>query len=202
MQLFLMIKITLVFLFAGFLFPIDKLPDVDSFDWKKIRTGDIIVEYSKQDDIPWCRAYIDSDYSIEEISIVLEDKANYSNVFDRITETQLYTKDVVHIKLDMPLPWAGRDYIVKYTENSFAGVKEYKWVHYDDLNIPVEDGYVRLPRAAGKWKLVKLENGKTQIQYIWNGELLGNFPSWGLKIAWKEQGVEVLTWLIDYMDNK
>ena len=44
-----------------------------------------------------------------------------------------------------------------------------------------------------------MENGKTQIQYIWNGELLGDFPSWALKIAWKEQGVEVLAWLIDYM---
>ena len=70
------------------------------------------------------------------------------------------------------------------------------------MNIPVEKGYVRLHRAAGKWKISTLKDGKTQIEYIWNGELLGDFPSWGLKTAWKEQGSEVLNWLIDYMDNK
>ena len=49
---------------------------------------------------------------------------------------------------------------------------------------------------------MELKNGRTQIEYIWNGELLGDFPSWALKTAWKEQGNEVLNWLIDYMDNK
>ena len=114
----------------------------------------------------------------------------------------MHTDDIVHIKLDMPFPWAGRDYIVRYTENLSENVKEYAWMHYDDLNIPVEKNYVRLFRAAGKWKLTELSNGKTQIEYIWNGELLGDFPSWALKIAWKEQGNEVLTWLLNYMDNK
>ena len=46
-----------------------------------------------------------------------------------------------------------------------------------------------------------LTNGNTLIEYIWIGEVLGDFPSWALKIAWKEQGYEVFTWLIDYMDE-
>ena len=51
-------------------------------------------------------------------------------------------------------------------------------------------------------KIIELPNGTTQIEYIWNGELLGDFPSWALKMAWKEQGTEVLNWLIDYMDSE
>ena len=117
MKLFLMNKITSVIYFFGFLFSIDYLPDVDSFDWEQLREGDITIEYFMHDNIPWCKAYIESDYSIEELSIILENKVNYPNVFDRITETILYSKDIVHIKLDMPFPWAGRDYIVKYNEN-------------------------------------------------------------------------------------
>jgi len=180
----------------------ETLPDFTSFEWNNLFRGDITVEYLNVNDVHWCRSYIESDYPIEKIATVLEDKASYPNVFDRITETILYTDDIVHIKLDMPFPWAGRDYIVKYTESSFEKTKEYAWMNYNELNIPVQKDYVRLIRAAGKWKLTKLENGNTQIEYIWNGELLGKFPSWALEIAWKEQGIEVLTWLIDYMDNK
>ena len=51
-------------------------------------------------------------------------------------------------------------------------------------------------------QLTEVGNRRTKIEYIWNGELLGDFPSWALKTAWKEQGNEVLSWLIDYMDNK
>ena len=196
-----MSKLTITILSLNFLFGITALPDFDSFNWKNIQRKDVVVDYFEEDGVQWCRSYLESDYSILEISKVLENKSNYPNVFDRITETILYTDDIVHIKLDLPFPWAGRDYIIKYTESSSENSKEYNFIHHDDLGVPVEDGYVRLHRAAGRWKLIKLPNGKTQVEYIWNGELLGDFPSWALKLAWKEQGSEVLTWLIDYMDD-
>lgn len=196
-----MIKLTITILSLNFLFGITVLPDFDSFNWKNIQRKDVVVDYFEEDGVQWCRSYLESHYSILEISRVLENKSNYPNVFDRITETILYTDDIVHIKLDLPFPWAGRDYIIKYSESSAENSKEYNFIHHDDLGVPVEDGYVRLHRAAGRWKLVKLANGKTQVEYIWNGELLGDFPYWALKLAWKEQGSEVLTWLIDYMDD-
>ena len=196
-----MSKLTIAILSLNFLFGIISLPDFDSFNWKNIQRKDVVVDYFEEDGIQWCRSYLESDYSILEISRVLEDKSNYPNVFDRITETILYTDDIVHIKLDLPFPWAGRDYIIKYTESSSENSKEYNFIHHDDLGVPVEDGYVRLRRAAGRWKLIELSNGKTQVEYIWNGELLGDFPHWALKLAWKEQGSEVLTWLIDHMDD-
>ena len=194
-------KLIITILSLNLLFAITSLPDFDSFNWKNIQKKDVIVDYFEQDGIQWCRTYTESDYSIEEISRVLENKANYPKVFDRITETIMYTDDIVHIKLDLPFPWAGRDYIVKYIEKSTKDSKEYSFIHYDDLGIPVDEHHVRLDRAAGRWKLNQLSSGKTQIEYIWNGELLGDFPSWALKIAWKEQGNEVLTWLIDYVDE-
>tara|TARA_B100001250_G_scaffold209944_1_gene180219 strand:+ start:398 stop:988 length:591 start_codon:yes stop_codon:yes gene_type:complete len=187
---------------VSFLLSASKLPDFEKFNWAEIFNSKIIVEYYYHNDIPWCRSYIEISSSIEEISNILENKSNYPNVFDRITETILYDEDIVHIKLDMPFPWAGRDYIVKYSEYEADSLKEYSWINYDDLNIPIEKGYVRLDRARGKWRLVKLKNGNIQVEYIWNGELLGDFPKWALKTAWKEQGKEVLTWLTEYMESK
>ena len=51
---------------------------------------------------------------------------------------------------------------------------------------------MRLVNAGGKWKLESINNNLTKVTYIWNGEMLGNFPSWGLKRAWSKQGNEVL----------
>tara|TARA_X000001036_G_C20493606_1_gene730823 strand:+ start:244 stop:846 length:603 start_codon:yes stop_codon:yes gene_type:complete len=194
-------KILIIISLLNFLAGEVKLPDFNLINWNSIQNDEIVIEYSEKNGIQWCRAYIESDFSIEKISRVLEDKANYPNVFDRITETIMYTDDIVHIKLDLPFPWAGRDYIVKYVQKTTKDFREYSFIHYDDLRIPVDEHYVRLNRAAGRWRLNQLPNGNTRIEYIWNGELLGDFPSWALKIAWKEQGNEVFTWLIDYMDE-
>ena len=54
---------------------------------------------------------------------------------------------------------------------------------------------VRLGNAAGIWVLQSLSNNQTMVTYAWNGELLGNFPDFGLNKAWITQGTEVLTWL-------
>jgi hypothetical protein len=54
---------------------------------------------------------------------------------------------------------------------------------------------VRLNNAAGLWVLNSLSPTKTMVTYAWNGELLGNFPDFGLSKAWVTQGTEVLDWL-------
>ena len=46
--------------------------------------------------------------------------------------------------------------------------------------------------AKGEWRLSPVNNKLTQVSYIWNGELLGNFPSWSLTKAWMRHGNEVL----------
>jgi hypothetical protein len=60
---------------------------------------------------------------------------------------------------------------------------------------PLNSKYVRLIHAAGEWRLSPLDSTHTEITYTWNGELLGDFPNWALTRAWKQQGLEVMTWL-------
>jgi hypothetical protein len=102
----------------------------------------------------------------------------------------------------MPFPFDGRDYIVKYNiENLgdrwvfvFTAVEHPKGILGPDL--------VRLPNAAGIWILAALEPNKTKIIYAWNGELLGNFPDFGLTRAWVTQGTEVLNWLDEELTKR
>ena len=54
--------------------------------------------------------------------------------------------------------------------------------------------------AAGKWKLVPKNKNETSVSYIWNGELLGDFPSFALERAWKTQGNEIIHWLNDALE--
>ena len=54
---------------------------------------------------------------------------------------------------------------------------------------------MRLVHSTGEWRLTSIDSTKTEIAYTWNGELLGAFPNWALKKAWKQQGLEVMRWL-------
>ena len=66
----------------------------------------------------------------------------------------------------------------------------------------LDPDHVRLPNAAGIWILTALEPNKTKVIYGWNGELLGNFPDFGLIRAWVTQGTEVLNWLDEELTKR
>ena len=95
----------------------------------------------------------------------------------------------------MPFPFAGRDYVVKYIQEQKDADFIYRFHAVIHPDAPLNSKYVRLIHSAGEWRLTPLDSTKTEITYTWNGELLGNFPDWALKRAWKQQGLEVITWL-------
>ena len=77
----------------------------------------------------------------------------------------------------------------------------YEFNSINNNNVRVDKNYVRLVNAAGQWRLKSINNKLTKVTYIWNGEMLGNFPSWGLKRAWLKQGNEVLGNLKETLKN-
>ena len=95
----------------------------------------------------------------------------------------------------MPFPFNGRDYIVSYTQLQEENDIIYRFNAVKDSEMPVHEDYVRLIHAAGEWRLHPLDDNNTEVTYTWNGELLGDFPDWALRRAWKTQGQEVMTWL-------
>ncbi|MBH49248.1 MAG: hypothetical protein CMG69_00635 [Candidatus Marinimicrobia bacterium] len=164
-------------------------------DWTILQESDVWVACTKKDNVQWCKAEKVLPFNLEKIADIIENKANYPNVFKRIEETIILSKDIVHVILDMPFPFDNRDYIVQYISEKSPIEYNYTFTAYNEMEIPERNNYVRLINAGGRWTLVPMKDGNTKVSYLWNGELRGDFPDWGLERAWKVQGTEVLNWL-------
>ena len=164
-------------------------------EWNIIQDEPVKVDWIEHDGYPISRAIKILNYDIGSIANIIKDIEKYPFIFKRVTESKKLDSNIVHIKLDMPFPFASRDYVIQYNT-----IKEhehwaftFKAIHHPDGVL--EPGVVRLSRAKGLWRLESVSDYKTLVTYVWNGELLGNFPKYGLTRAWKTQGTEVFNWL-------
>ncbi len=170
-------------------------------NWNVLQDKKIWIGWAEEGDVPWCKAQTTFPFSMDKIAEILEDKANYPNVFKRIETTRMLEPEIVHIMLDMPFPIASRDYIVKYTTHLTGNDLLYQFRAVNHEKATLMRSYIRLVNAAGEWRLSPVNNNETKVIYTWNGELLGDFPDWALPRAWKTQGNEVLNWLLEATDK-
>ena len=171
-------------------------------NWEILQDQPVKIEWQQYKGFPISRAEKVLNHGMESIADAIQDLDNYPNIFERVTKTRRLDQDIVQIILDMPFPFDGRDYIVKYKiENSDdSWVFSFSSVKHPDG--PVVPDHVRLPNAAGIWVLERLSSNQTRVIYAWNGELLGNFPEFSLGKAWITQGTEVLNWLDEALSEK
>jgi hypothetical protein len=163
--------------------------------WTILQEGPVKVEWREYKGYPISRAEKILQYDMPSIAKVIQDLDRYPIIFKRVTNTKRLDSNIVHIMLDMPFPFAGRDYIVQYSIEQDEREWTFSFFSVDHPDGSVEPGMVRLDNAAGLWVLTKLSAKQTMVTYAWNGELLGNFPDFGLNRAWITQGTEVLKWL-------
>ena len=171
------------------------LPPENLENWEILRDNEIWIGWEHADGFDWCRAKSTLAAPIADIRKIIEDKANYPNVFKRVESAKIITDEIVYIALDMPFPFASRDYVVKYVQEQADNEFIYRFHPVIHPDAPLDSKYVRLIHAAGEWRLTPIDSTKTEVTYTWNGELLGDFPNWALGRAWKQQGLEVMTWL-------
>ena len=188
------------FIIFNLLFSSDLIPPSSYSNWEKLQDYPIWIGWTDYGKFQWCRASSTIPASIEDVQKIIEDKENYPKVFKRIEKTTVLSDGIVHIILDMPFPFYGRDYIVSYTQFQEKDDIVYRFTSVEDSGIPVHKDYVRLIHAAGEWRLHSLDSISTEVTYIWNGELLGDFPNWALTRAWETQGQEVHKWLKDAVE--
>jgi len=179
------------------IFSSEFIPPSSHSSWEILQDYPIWIGWTDYGKFQWCKASSTIPTSIAKVQNIIEDKENYPQVFKRIEKTTIFPDETVYIVLDMPFPFYGRDYVVSYTKLQEENDIVYRFTAVEDSNIPVHEDYVRLIHAAGEWRLHSLDSSSTEVTYVWNGELLGDFPDWALTRAWETQGREVLTWLKD-----
>ena len=178
------------------------IPDINSQKWIEIQKDFIDIDYIWKDGLPWCKSKINLNYSVEEILNVIKNVGAYHLIFDSVVKSKEYKNNIVHITLDLPGIFSDRDYVVKF---NLLEDKQNKTIIYEFKSISdfieINQNYVRLLNAGGQWRLKSLADNLTEVTYIWNGDMSGNFPSWGLKRAWIKQGNEVLSNLKEAVMN-
>ena len=177
------------------------IPNIENDNWNILQTQPILIRGIEYNDTYWCQAKTTIHTEIDKLQFLLEDKENYPNVFDRIETTTVYNNGNVQITLDMPFPFAGRDYIVQYIKMNKNNDIIYQYKSIDNSNLNINNNYVRLINAAGEWKLHPISTDTTELTYTWNGELRGDFPDWALTRAWNAQGEEVMTWIKNAIED-
>ena len=170
-----------------------KIPEINDSKWNNIQTELIEIEYIWSDNLPWCKSKINLHYSIDSILKIIKNISSYKDIFKSVIYSKEYKNNIVHIILDLPGIFSNRDYVVNFNlindKKNNTTIYEFNTINnYIDLN----EKHVRLINAAGQWRLKSISNNLTEVTYIWNGDMSGNFPSWGLKRAWIKQGNEVL----------
>lgn len=178
------------------------IPALDYKGWNTIHQDNIWVGWVDYKGLQICQSKGTFNFALEEIADIIENKTAYPDVFKRISKVHIFEDDIIHIILDMPFPFSNRDYVVKYIESGQDGEKIYRFFSVTEPAVEIEKNVVRLINASGEWRLAAKSANTTEVSYIWNGELLGSFPDWALTDAWETQGVEVLNWLEEALNEK
>ena len=171
------------------------IPPNELSSWEILQDEEIWVGWTHYKDYNWGKAKIRLDFSVEQISSVLDDHNNYTNIFKRMTRCEINEDGIVYVVLDMPFPISHRDYVVYYKQFKENKHKIYQYYSTTHNDFPIDPNNIRLIRATGEWRLIPIDKNTTNLIYIWNGELLGDFPDFALHRAWAEQGDEVMNWL-------
>mgnify|MGYP001162533537 CR=1 FL=1 len=170
-------------------------------NWTLIQDKPVRVEWIDYKGFPISRAEKILDHDMISIAEIIQDLDRYPSIFKRVTSTKKIGQDIVQVVLNMPFPFARRDYVVQYDIEQGSDYWIFYFSSVEHNQGKLKKGDVRLPNAAGIWFLKRITKDKTLVKYTWNGELLGNFPNFGLTKAWITQGTEVLNWLDEAIDN-
>ena len=192
-------------LYLCFLFSLILSIDISYIDndksWLQLQNKDIKIYHKKINNQPYCKASKIFNFKSTQIKSILDDKKNYPKNFKRIMFCDSIYKDIVHIGVKLPFPFNPRDYVVEYKYFEKDGKEYYIYSSVQKSTFKNTSSFIRLPNASGIWLMEPINKYQTKLTYLWQGELLGNFPNWVLQKVWKEQGNELLSQLELALEN-
>ncbi len=168
------------------------IPNYEHKEWEILVNNDIWIGWTDYKKFDWVRSKIILNNSIDDVLSVLDDHKNYKKTFEKIIKCEVNGDNYVYIVVDLPFPFANRDYVVIYKDFFDKDHFVYQYYAQEHEDFPLQNDNIRLPNAAGEWRLIPINDNTTEVIYTWNGEFLGDFPDWALTKAWSTQGQYLL----------
>jgi hypothetical protein len=175
-----------LFLNADYIFNYSKVFQSE-LEWKLKKEKNnikIFIRDSDGSDIMEIRALSSVKASVESLVETVYNVDSYpewvsnletAKIMETVSEREIY----YYYQADVPWPFSNRDDVMRIVleENSdndgvtivFSGHPDY---------IPVKDKIVRLSLNKGYWKFTPLQNGETEIEYIFFTDEGKGYPKW------------------------
>ena len=106
--------IFLIFLLNTTLLPLDLSNIQDLTNWEKIQDEPVKIEWTKHKGFPISRSEIILGHPIDKVFNTIQSLESYPEIFHRVEKAIRLDTNIVQIMLDMPFPFSGRDYVIRY----------------------------------------------------------------------------------------
>ena len=169
-------------------------------EWMTVGESPVKVQCTDIAGKPWCRSVGVVGADSATIASTLEYFHKHVDKFDSVIEINQLEKGLLHVVLDYPYPVYDRDYVARYTTRAEGAVTFVTWESEEHPAAPETSNRVRLPRMAGEWRIEDASEGGSRVQYTWQAEIGGSFPSMTLNRARNIAGQKVLKDLSKALD--
>ena len=82
--------------------------------WYELDSDEVSISWTNYKTFPIVQAKTVIEKPLDNISDIIGDLGSYPKVFKRIKEAKKLDDNIVHIIINMPFPFEGRDYVVKF----------------------------------------------------------------------------------------
>lgn len=137
-----------------------------------------------------------------EIAAILDDLNRFCEWNARCVKTREYlrtsdTDRVFYTRTGAPWPLSDRDVVLHGTVTGLAEGEEVvvRFAGIEDPRWPAVDGCVRMPLVKGLWRMTRLPDGNTRVEYQVQADPGGIVPGWAARLSAKQVPRDTLTGL-------
>ena len=160
-------------------------------EWDTILDERVTVRCGPWQASKWCEARAILPASTEGVLRMMTEVEDLPQLFPSMLSMKQIAPDVYHQVIDYPFPYNDRDLVLAFSKSQQGATHIIQWQSTGAPPVPTVG--VRLTHAQGRFELRPRSDGRTDLTYIWHGDIGPGVPEWIWPLAWKSQAREVVT---------
>ncbi len=162
--------------------------------WKTTQYDHITLRCGPWKSSKWCEAKAILPAPIDTVLTMLVDVEALPRLFPSMMSMKRIAPDTYHQVIDYPFPYNDRDLVLAFSQSWEDSTHIIEWHSVDGSALPSVG--VRLTQAQGRFELRSRADGRTDITYVWHGDVGPGVPEWIWPLAWRNQSREVVSGMI------